>query len=299
MFAYPCRYKLHTGFLLALVLCSAPALRAHVVLTADGKTDTYTLVNDVLGAPPETPDCSHPEFGPHITQTTDSILKEPVFVFNMHVTPDNDRCINFDRQRLEIKADTTSPSGLQGFPGDTMTYQWMFRLPAGFQASSHFTHIHQIKAGEAPAASGAPIITLSVYSGGDPNLVRLIYQDGSTLASTDAGPFEGVWVVAKEVVTVGTSGRYSITIKKLKGGKTLLSYSNDKLNVFPSGAGFIRPKWGIYRSLLQMSALRDEQMHFNNFCIAKAPDTCPKDPSPADFTIEAAPGTSAVDPGNR
>jgi len=45
--------------------------------------------------------------------------------------------------------------------------------------------------------------------------------------------------------------------------------------VFPEGAGFIRPKWGIYRSLIQASELRDEQMHFNNFCIAKAPDKCP------------------------
>jgi polygalacturonase len=151
----------------------------------------------------------------------------------------------------------------------------MFRLPSGFQASSHFTHIHQIKAGDDPAASGAPIVTLSVYSGGNPNVVRLIYQDGSTLASTDSKPFENVWVVAKEVIKVGTSGQYSLTIKTLKGGKTLLSYSNKNLDVFPSGAGFIRPKWGIYRSLLEQGALRDEQIHFNNFCIAKAPATCP------------------------
>ena len=283
---------------LSLVLGTSDLL-AKAIATADGHTPAYTIIENAFGATPETPDCSHPDFGPHITQTTDSILRMPVFVFNVHVTPDNDRCINFDRQRLEIKSDTTSPSDLQGFPGDTMTYQWMFRLPAGFQASSHFTHIHQIKAGEAPAASGAPIVTLSVYSGGNPNIVRLIYQDGSTLASTDAGPFEDVWVVAKEVVTVGTSGHYSIKLETLKGGKTLLSYSNDNLDVFPSGAGFIRPKWGIYRSLIQMSELRDEQMHFNNFCIAKAPDTCPEDPAPKDFTIKAASGASAVDPGNR
>ena len=283
---------------LSLVLGTSDLL-AKAIATADGHTPAYTIIENAFGATPETPDCSHPDFGPHITQATDSLLGLPVFVFNVHVTPDNDRCKNFDRQRLEIKSDTTSPSDLQGFPGDTMTYQWMFRLPAGFQASSHFTHIHQIKAGEAPAASGAPIITLSVYSGGNPNIVRLIYQDGSTLASTDAGPFMGVWVVAKEVVTVGTRGQYSITLKTLDGGKTLLSYSNDNLNVFPEGAGFIRPKWGIYRSLIQASELRDEQMHFNNFCIAKAPDTCPDDPAPADFTIKATNGASAVDPGNR
>jgi len=283
---------------LALISSTSASL-AQTIATADGQTPAYTLIQNAFGAAPETPDCSHPDFGPHITQTTDSVLGVPVFVFNIHVTPDNDRCINFDRQRLEIKSDTTSPPALQGFPGDTMTYQWMFRLPARFQASSHFTHIHQLKAGQAPAASGAPIVTLSVYSGGDPNRVRLIYQDGSTLAVTNAKPFEDVWVIAKEVITVGTSGQYSITVETLDSGQTLLSYSNDNVDLFPTDAGFIRPKWGIYRSLIEMTALRDEQMHFNNFCIAKAPVTCPQLQTPgADFTIKASSGASSVDPGN-
>jgi hypothetical protein len=286
---------------LALVglLFGTATVPAQTIATADGKTPAYTIIQNALGAAPETPDCSHPGFGPHITQTTDSTLGIPVFVFNMHVTPDNDRCVNFDRQRLEIKADTTSPKDLQGLAGDTMTYQWLFRLPSGFQASSHFTHIHQIKGGEEPAASGAPIITLSVYSGGDPNEVRLIYQNGTTLTSTGAKPFEGVWVVAKEVIKVGTHGKYSMIIKTLNGGKTLLSYSNNDLNVFPSGAGFIRPKWGIYRSLLEQSALRDEQMHFNDFCIAKAPATCPKPiAANADPGISGAPRSQTITAGN-
>src|SRR5882724_2140985 len=110
MFAYPCRVFLRSGLLAAAVLCVAPALRAQVFLTADGQTDAYTLVNNALGAGPETPDCSHPSFGEHITQATDSTLGKPVFVFNIHVTPDNDRCTNFDRQRLEIKTDGGSPA---------------------------------------------------------------------------------------------------------------------------------------------------------------------------------------------
>src|SRR5579859_4904634 len=103
--------------LLALGLVSGTSeLLARAIATADGQTPAYTIIENAFGATPETPDCSHPDFGPHITQTTDSILEVPVFVFNMHVTPDNDRCINFDRQRLEIKAETTSPADLQGFP---------------------------------------------------------------------------------------------------------------------------------------------------------------------------------------
>jgi hypothetical protein len=88
MFAHPCRdFFFRRGLLFALVLCVAPALQARVFLTADGQTDAYTLVNSALGAGPETPDCSHPSFGEHITQASDSTLGKSVFVFNIHVTP--------------------------------------------------------------------------------------------------------------------------------------------------------------------------------------------------------------------
>ena len=66
-------------------------LFAQVWLTADGETDTYTLINSVLGGnATEVPDCSHPEFGPHIKQAFDPDLAKYIFVFHIHVTPDND-----------------------------------------------------------------------------------------------------------------------------------------------------------------------------------------------------------------
>src|SRR5215471_12583940 len=80
---------------LSLVFGSSELL-AGTSAIADGQTPAYTIIENAFSATPETPDCSHPDFGPHITQTTDSILGVPVFVFNMHVTPDNDRCTNFD-----------------------------------------------------------------------------------------------------------------------------------------------------------------------------------------------------------
>ena len=72
-------------------------------LTADGVTLPMTHASSVLQATPETPDCSHLSFGPHLTQVPDSVLGSYVFVFNMHVVPDNDRCSATDRQRLEIE----------------------------------------------------------------------------------------------------------------------------------------------------------------------------------------------------
>jgi hypothetical protein len=83
--------------LFACVGFNAQVAWGQQILTADGVTDAYTRIKSVLGASPETPDCSHPAFGPHITHAVDDDLKKYVFVFNIHVTPDNDRCSAFDR----------------------------------------------------------------------------------------------------------------------------------------------------------------------------------------------------------
>jgi hypothetical protein len=263
------------GLLFAVVLCVAPAVRSQVFLTADGQTDSYTLVHNALGSNPETPDCSHPEFGEHITQAFDGTLGKSVFVFNIHVTPDNDRCTNFDRQRLEIKTDGGSPAYVKGFLNDSVSYRWKFQLPAGFQPSPNFTHIHQIKAGDGD--SGAPIITLTPRAG-SPNLMQIIATDsngtGTTVFQTELVPFVGVWVEAFEQITYSHTGKYSVVIKTLDGGATLLSYSNNNIDLWRTDTTFSRPKWGIYRSLNSPSFLRDEQVRFDRFCIAKGSDVC-------------------------
>ena len=105
------------------------------------------MISGVLGGNPiETPDCGHPDFGPHITQEWDDDLGKHSFVFHIHVTPDDDRCKAFDRQRNEIKTYDKSPEYLKGFLGETVTYRWRFKLDEGFQPSRNFTHIHQLKA---------------------------------------------------------------------------------------------------------------------------------------------------------
>src|SRR5713101_3447193 len=130
----------------ALVLNISAA--GQTLLICDGQTAPYAQVIQALGVAPDAPDCSHLAFGPHITQAFDSELGKPVFVFNLHVTPDNDRCMAFDRQRIEIKTDSASPVYLKAFLDESVTFRWKFKLPAGFQPSKDFTHIHQVKAGD-------------------------------------------------------------------------------------------------------------------------------------------------------
>src|SRR5262245_4943917 len=83
----------------------SPAVKHGLTLKADGPGSTYELISSAFGGDPlEDPDCAHPAFGRHVSEVFDQTLRENVFVFTMHVTPDNDRCNgSTDRQRNEIK----------------------------------------------------------------------------------------------------------------------------------------------------------------------------------------------------
>ncbi|MCW7540904.1 polysaccharide lyase [Aquabacterium sp. A7-Y] len=246
-------------------------------LIADGRTDTYTLIDRALGGhASETPDCAHPGFGPHITQAFDHELGKAAFVFTLHVDPDDDRCTNADRQRNEIKVYSPSDDYLKGFNGDTLTYRWRFKLDKHFQPSRSFTHIHQIKAVDGD--DGSPIITLTPRAG-RPEQLQLIHVDSKgerkVLAHVPLEQFKGRWIDAYERITYGSQGSYSLSLRNLADGKVLWRHSA-RLDMWRDGATFVRPKWGLYRSLDDREALRDESLRFDRFCIAKGQDNCTK-----------------------
>jgi hypothetical protein len=243
------------------------------LLSANGPGNTYELIDSVLGGnAEEVPDCSHPAFGRHISEIYDSTLHRYVFVFTIHATPDNDRCVSFDRQRNEIKTYGPSPDSLKGFLNDTVTHEWKFRLDSAFQASPNFCHIHQIKAGDGD--DGAPLITLTPRFG-NPDKMQIIHTGSSsatslgTVLQVPLAPFKGSWVKVEEHIIYKTAGSYSITIRRMRDDSVLLSYSNTNIDMWRNGTTFIRPKWGIYRSLNSPSYLRDENVRFNDFYIVK------------------------------
>lgn len=251
--------------------------KAQVVLNADGSGNTYELINSVF-APGynavENPECIHSSFGRHIAEVYDAELNKNVFEFYIHVSPDNDRCINFDRQRVEIKTYEASPDNLKGTLGETVTYKWRFKLPIGFQPSASFTHIHQVKA--VGGDDDNPLFTLTLRKG-NPNKLELNYVkdnlSGTTkYANLNMSLFEGIWVEATETIKIGVSGTYSIIIKRVDNGVTLLNYSNTNIATIRLGTvdnSFIRPKWGIYRSLLDEASLRDDSIRFSDFSITE------------------------------
>ena len=249
---------------------------AQVMLYADGPGSTYEKINSVLApgyVAEETPDMTngtHASFGRHIAEVFDSTLNRYVFEFYIHALIDNDvSTLETDRQRVEIKTYASSPANLIGNTGETMTFKWKFKLPTGFQPSTNFTHIHQIKAVGGDESS--PLFTLTPRLT-TPNQLQLIYvADSSTssayLATLNLSLFINTWVDVTEVVKVGNPGTYSILIKKVSDGSTILSYSNSSIKTIRPSNTFIRPKWGIYRSLLDVADLRDEAVRFTDFSI--------------------------------
>ncbi len=268
------KIHLHIPLLIVLFSLSSTCLHAQVILEADGPGNTYELINSVL-APGynvvETPECIHPEFGRHIAEVWDNDLNQFVFEFYSHITPDNDRCINFDRERTEIKTYEPSPENLKGVSGEIVMYKWKFMVPSGFQPSSHFTHIHQIKA--VGGNDDMPLFTLTPRAG-NPDKIELIHDNITKVATVNLSEFEGIWVEATERIMIDSlHGTYSILIKRVSDGHIVLSYSNTNLMTIRSDNDFIRPKWGIYRSLLSPSSLRDEAMRFAGFSISEETTT--------------------------
>ncbi len=257
------------------LFCYVLVSNAQVTLNADGPGNTYELINSVL-APGyqsvEAPDVAHSGFGRHIAEVFDATLNKNVFEFYSHLTTDDDPSTSaIDRQRVEIKTYDQSPANLIGTVGESITYKWRFKIPVGFQPSATFTHLHQIK--PVGGDDNDPIFTITARKG-TPNKLELTYtaaSSGSTLKPVivDLSLFEGNWVEATEKVELGAIGKYSITVKRVSDGTTLLSYSNNSMLTIRSDNTFVRPKWGIYRSIATPTDLRDEAMRFSDFSIAE------------------------------
>ncbi len=279
----------------AISLWSLPSA-AQAVLTATGDSGgAYPIISDagfgIEGPDDSSPACTndgpgnHAAFGDHITQAGDEALAQHVFEFHSHVPEDNDRCLVFDRARIEIKG---GPSGqtepeLEHEYGDTSYYRWKFRLPEDFVGASSFTHLFQNKAAGG-TDSGFPILTLTArtsrlelrHDAGDEN------PTGSLGQLTDAplDRFTGNWVEVSMRQVHENDGELEVAIRDVETGLPILLYSNDNIDLWrgaPDEGGLInRPKWGIYRSYNEAAGLKDETVRFANFCSSEtAMSACP------------------------
>ena len=256
----------------AAILCSIN-IKAQVVVSADGPGNTYELLES-KGFGLETPDCGHNVR--HVREVFDNTLGKYVFAFDMHRDLDNDRCTNFDRQRMEVK---TAPGAanqdiLQHANGQTAYYRWKFKLPSGFQASANFTHIFQIKA-QAGDDAGSPLVTITPRAG-SPDTIQIIWtppsgqSGGGVKAEADLSLFRNVWVEAFVQYKSADAGNVQLSIKRLSDGATLVSWNSGTVDTWRTGNNYNRGKWGIYRSLDSVSQLRDETVLFADWCVSES-----------------------------
>lgn len=220
--------KFIQGCTLVMAMVAATTiLHAQTTLYATSLGRSYEQIDSTLGlnsgAMEETPDqCSnHPQFGRHILEVWDSTLNKYVYEFYIHIKSflDNDRCINFDRQRAEIKTDASSPTYLKGYVGNKLTFSWMFKLPARFQEGPNFTHIHQIKAVGGDYSS--PIFTLSPYNSGTKQEMQIVYVQDSTTSQ----------VVVKQVAPTVIFSVACIHVPVAPAGLTSKAASSNVINL--------------------------------------------------------------------
>lgn len=217
----------------------------------------------------------------HIRQVYDGSLGRSVFAFDIHIATDTNKGEDVDRQRNELKTDNNSPASMVAQEGQNLENSWLFKLPAGMQTTSEFTHVHQIKGidnSSGTADIGMPVISFTCRSTGAGQKFQVIYvapsSEGSGLtylADVDLSDFLGEWVRVSEEMTCSDSGTYSVTITRLRDSQALVSVNQSGLHLWRSGALGMRPKWGIYRSFGEnrsfASQLRDETLLFADFYV--------------------------------
>ncbi len=216
----------------------------------------------------EHPNCTG-GYGGHMDGVHGDVDQDPtfnkyVFRFDIHIDPviDGDRCSSstVDRQRNEMKSITNNSTWakVQGNWDEWQILEWKFRLPAGFQPTGSFCHIHQLKAQDGPN-NGSPVITItpraSSSSGANKRMQIIHSVDG---ASTGKGTvvdniplsdFENEWVQVREETHYAHDGYYAVTITRISDGKVLIKFEDGHIDMWRIGSSYIRSKFGIYRSL--------------------------------------------------
>lgn len=250
-------------------------------LDADGPQtglNAYDLIRDFGGPNPiEAPDLypvNHPEVQ-HIFEDVDpDIGNHFVFIIHRDIDKDRDRLENDDRQRNEIKTYASSEEAVKGFENETFIYRWKFRINAGMEVSTRFTHFFQLKA--VGGNDSQPILTISgaERSGEDGIEVRHSpLQETTILDRRDWSMVTGEWLEAYCRVTFSESGALRLIVTRMSDNEPILNIDETNLDLWrgEDPSHFVRPKWGIYRSILDRDNLRpdEEDVRFANFSISE------------------------------
>jgi hypothetical protein len=248
-------------------------------LDSDGPNQglsAYELIKAFGGKKPiESPDLypeNHPST-PHIFEATDDEVGNH-FVFVIHRDHDIDRDkLNIkDRQRNEIKAYGGSEKALKAYRGETFEYRWKFKLDDEISVSKNFTHIFQLKSVD--DGVGTPILAITPRKRRGNDVLELGHaaiKKSAVIASHPLADVRGEWVNVICRVTYADSGSLFLSAKRLRDGKPIFQLDVNDIDMWrgTKSEHFVRPKWGLYRSLKDFDNLRAEEdsARFANFVV--------------------------------
>ncbi len=250
-------------------------------LDADGDLsglDAYDLIRDFGGPNPiEAPDLyaiNHPGVQ-HIYEDFDATVGNHfVFIIHRDIDIDRDRTDITDRQRNEIKTYDKSEEAVKGYENETFVYRWKFRINADMEVSTRFSHFFQLKA--VGGSDSQPILTISgaERSGEDGIEVRHSpLQDTTILGRTNWSAVTGEWLEAYCRATFSESGDLRLIVTRMSDDEVIFNIDEQGLDLWrgEDPSHFVRPKWGIYRSILDLDNLRpdEENVRFANFSVSE------------------------------
>lgn len=116
-----------------------------------------------------------------------------------------------------------------------------------------------------------PMYTLTTRAG-SPDRLELRYAEVDqqvTLDQIPIAPLINRWVEVTETIEYGMQGNYSLRLVDALTAEVFFEYNNTSIVNWREDGSFVRPKWGVYRSLVYPEYLRDEQVLFADFSIGE------------------------------
>jgi len=223
---------------------------------------------------PELFEGNHRDFE-HLTVKKDKEMGAS-FVFHLHRDKDKDRDKDWpkgqERQRNEIKGYQSSPKTMKALQGEVTRYHWYLKIDQSFAITKNFCHFFQLKPVGGKSASD-PILTLSgsIFQGKPQLEIRWWSKAGKErLFVADWKDCKGKWLECECITKTGEKSflRFSVTSsdKDIRFGSEIPG-----LVTWRPDYSFVRPKWGIYRSLVNKEDIPNEEdeVRMTNFTIQK------------------------------
>jgi hypothetical protein len=180
---------------------------------------------------------------------------------------DRDSTGGGDRQRTESKGMVTGGTSLKMHNNETWTISYEMFMPSTLHATNHFTHIFQLKT---PATNGGPWVTVTLNRSGSSERFRLQADSTSNLpiiGTTDLAPLREKWITVELIFKIGPKGTARFVVRNGTGSSAPVVVDGTKsgLNI-PDQGDYVRPKWGIYRSIQSASSdIIDTHLFIRNY----------------------------------